>query len=513
MLTLKPSPSLRPGSAGSSPEDFPTRQQLIHAVSLATLMALVGFVLSYSLFVHPISDLHFHRIDRKRAEEAPPLAYSQSPGVAWEGGGGYAGGLGSMPDPERGPNLDLMVPDVATETPAQTPTPTPTPTVTATALPVDNPDSVPQFGATHHTHPSSATHPSATGSATPAAVSSTARHPVVSQEESWKIASPSLFQMMDNEGPVGGGAVIDPTGLAITCLSSLHPDGLSRIQLGSLSLSATVLARDPEHDIALLQLTPGTYPVLALDQEPPHARELLSIPAGTDPSHFQDARVVTASSRDYLRFRGVQSEAANGVAMINDRGELAGITLGRPLGYPGSNFGIGIDAATIKALLDARKDIASSPRPVSSRLADLLGDAVPTLTQRTPPSQSNGKLVAGEAMGNYPLGMTMAMLTAEMGSGSTVFEKDGFTTVDFPTPRLRCTLVKGRVVAIETDYGFYSTPGGLSAGAPADLNRLRSEVPEAVFGDIKPGTGVASGIGIEVEANGGKVARLRLVPR
>jgi hypothetical protein len=342
---------------------------------------------------------------------------------------------------------------------------------------------------------------------------SVARHRIVSQDEAWNLASSALFQMEGSSGPVGAGAIIDSSGLAVTCLSNMQQEGLSRIQLGSQVLSASILARDPEHDIALLQISGGSYASVMLSPESPHAGEILSIPAGTDPAHFQDAEVATVSTGDYFRFRGIQPESANGVAMINRRGELVGISLGRPPGFPGHSHGLGIDASTIRALLNARHDLDGPAKPAATRVAEMLFGSVPQISQRTAPSASNGKLSAGEAMGNYPLGMTMELLTRELGHGEVVYGRDGFQTVDFATPRLRFTVVKDRVVAIESDFGFYSTQGGMSPGAPADTRRLNTEVPGAVLGDSKPGVGVASGVGIEAEAYQGKVARLRVVPR
>ncbi|CAN0438099.1 unnamed protein product, partial [Phaeothamnion confervicola] len=102
----------------------------MQALAWSVLTGVLGFGVSYYLFVKNEVISNVPRIDRQAAEAAPPLAYrSNSDGVNYSFAGYSGGSLADSKD-AKGPLLALKVPKVddLPKAPVAINTPTPTPT-------------------------------------------------------------------------------------------------------------------------------------------------------------------------------------------------------------------------------------------------------------------------------------------------------------------------------------------------------------------------------------------------
>ena len=309
------------------------------------------------------------------------------------------------------------------------------------------------------------------------------------------------------------GVVVDPTGLVVSQASTCEPYALRGVQVGGKKVSATMKAVDSENDLALIQLPPGSYQALPLAPSPPDLGERLALGAGFDYSLAPvDAVSRGQMARGAFLYQGVSPTAARGGPILNDRGEVSGIVLGRLRGFPGHSFNLAADSAAIQRLWKGTPPSSGGRDPVLQNCTRALIRAVPSLTDRQKPTRANSKIEPGQNLGNFVLGMTSAQLEGELGAGDRRELASGVTVLDYPAQVLTFYLVADRTVAIATTYNFYTSRKGLCVGTPVDSRRLGREFDSYLRGPQRRGEHVISdGLELTIDESG-KVSRLILVP-
>ena len=158
----------------------------------------------------------------------------------------------------------------------------------------------------------------------------------------------------------GSGVVVSPDGLVLT--NNHVVEGASLIQLmlrSGLSVSARVLGRDPDTDLAVLRAeTPETLPALALADSKRVRAGHIAIAIG-NPLGFQStatAGIVSAVGRSLRANNGrliddvIQTDAAlnpgnSGGALVNSSGQVIGINTATIMGAQGICFAVASNTA------------------------------------------------------------------------------------------------------------------------------------------------------------------------
>ena len=130
---------------------------------------------------------------------------------------------------------------------------------------------------------------------------------------------------------------------------------------------------------------------------------------------------------------------------------------------------------------------------------------------RETPNRSNAKVVPGQALGNYPLGLRVEQLRKELGQGQVLEQKGGYCRILYSAPRLTFTLADNVVVGIETDYNFYTLDGGVTVGTTKEPSELTSVFSPSITHDADNLEALASP-GLELLFSNGAVATIRVVP-
>ncbi|MCA9792310.1 MAG: trypsin-like peptidase domain-containing protein [Candidatus Eremiobacteraeota bacterium] len=499
-------------------EEFPRKEHLVFAGTVSLVTALAGFLLSYNLFLGPVKDGEIKRVDRRTAEgyrervrqarqsqsnsrSAPPtytyLAYHRKPKEERR--------LASKSMPVAPVPEATTAPEVKPSKPAPSPSPS--------ASPRRSSDDRRRPKQTAH----ATTRPKPTVDAGPALVfpDIKKRPSLSSLDNQWSLANASLVRMADLEGNYISGVVVDESGLAVTRSSRLGPSHLSRTWVNGSLGSATLVSRDPTLDLALIQLPPGSYKAVPLAPEGPGRGERLAYHDANDSNSYHplEAQAMGAAGPGFFHFRGVTRDGDAGSPLLNERGELEGIVLGRMGGFPGHCFNLAVNSAGVYRMLRrANPDSGSNEDPVSARTAAMLSETVPMLMDRTRPSRSNAKVIPGKSLGNFTLGMTEKQLESELGPPEARTLASGLRRLDYPANFLTFSLVGDRVVAIETTYSFYSTEKGLCVGTALDPIRLRREFDNYIKERYLKGEVVLTP-GLELELDDDvKVSKIVVVP-
>lgn len=484
-------------AAVADSEDYPTRQDLIRAGGLAVFSGLVGFVVTYALFVRPnLKETLLAGLDRRAAETSQPHAYKESQGAGYTFSGSYSTAT-SVREKRvskfvvETPKLVALAPE-ATATPSATPSASPT----AQALPLPGQD---YHTKTSHLHIEAPPEPAT-------AVTAPERPGEVDFGQAWQRAASGWVTFGDGLR-VGGEGVVVADGQVLTTLSAYQATG-GRGMLAGSPVSSHLIASDSANDLALLQLDSGAGVPVPLCPEAAAAGQLLVAGDVLNPGTFQEVRSRGPAGAD-LGYYGWTSSPSGGSPLINNRGELVALSLPRA-GWNSLSWNVAVPSATLQAFLANRPRGGSSP-PTNGveRWASCLRSHATPLTERVAPSRSNGRVVAGQAMGNYPLGLTADQLKAELGAGEVLETRGNLQRINYSGPRLVFTLADGVVVAIETDYSFYALENGWAVGARVDSNQARSQLPSTIFHRRAAFEAVCSP-GVELHFDGGQISLLRV---
>jgi serine protease Do len=194
-------------------------------------------------------------------------------------------------------------------------------------------------------------------------------------------ASEDLFSLSPSQHRVNGmgtGIVIDPRGYIVTNHHVVEDVSLLRVRLGDgTTLSARVVARDTESDLALLKINPPRpLPVMPLGtaKDLQVGETVVAVGNAYGYDHTVTVGVVSAIGRDVslnkdVRYRAlIQTDAAinpgnSGGPLVNMEGQLVGVNVAIRAGAQGIGFAIPVDSmigvgSQMLAQVRARQNIA-----------------------------------------------------------------------------------------------------------------------------------------------------------
>ncbi|MBS2036031.1 trypsin-like peptidase domain-containing protein [bacterium] len=490
-------------TAGEPEEEYPSKDDLIKAGVVALITGLLGFVVTYSVFVRPYRQgKSLAGLDRHAAESSQPAAYRQSD----QGAAGYAvayTSAGGTTYEQRKSKLEIQTPERKAPVPQEDARPQATPTPQPTSLPL--PGSAYQQRQSHlQVHAPQSQLPSVDAQTVPPP-----RPSETSFSEAWQRASAGWITLGDGLHTGGQGVQVSETQI-LTTLSAFRSGG-GMCMLNGQRVSVQMVASDSRQDLALLQIqgsSPGT-PV-------PLSPDVISV----------DQTYVCGDQRNFgrtleLRGRGLTGPCGafdgftgaidGGAPIINNRGEMVALALPRPP-WPGMSWNTAIPSSACQAFINAHPAGGGSPPPVSDMWVQAIRSKVTAQSERETPNRSNARIIAGQALGNYPLGLSQAQLQKELGQGQILEQKGAFCRILYSAPRLTFTLAEGMVVAIETDYNFYTLEGGLAVGSVKEPSELRGQFSPAVTYDTGALESLASP-GLEILFNNCSIATIRVVPQ
>ncbi|MEW6278559.1 MAG: trypsin-like peptidase domain-containing protein, partial [Candidatus Eremiobacterota bacterium] len=249
-----------------------------------------------------------------------------------------------------------------------------------------------------------------------------------------------------------------------------------------------------EGELVVLRVPAGGGGAPLAPEAPSQGEELAFAAGAGAPSAFQSALVLEPTpgiGEGTFRFQGAAYPTNAGSPLINSRGEVIGLVLGKPWAYPGSNFSIGVDTAALYSALQKARAGTLSPRPpdpesFSQAVRASMLSSLPDPGDSQAAGRSNARIQAGRSMGNYPIGMSREELEREFGAGSVPSFPGGFRTVRVDPYPLEFTLLDDRVVAISTTDRFYATARGGGVGATLDVLQRDPAFSNRVVG-VPPG--------------------------
>lgn len=518
------------------------RSQVIAGLALAVFSALVGFLLTWGGVQGRGKRLDLPAVDRRAAESGrvarpgstvPQLGEAPAPA--------QAPALAVAPAPAEAPGLDVptvpatgVIPEVPTAaSPAPSPAaeagaaaPRPGPTAPSVYL---QPAPRPPGGGYPGGSRKGRTQPRRDGAPAPGQPDGYAAAPVPPGasarrypdpgparperplDEIWAAVSPACLLLESDQFPVGSATAVG-NGLMVTTLGALR-------QRGPLSFAGNYgvgdpVATDPQHGLALL-MGAGNLG-LALAPAAPVAGQELAAGPGFQSGDFQRCVVSERLPGGLFLFRGLTLPGSTGAPMVNTRGEVVGIVLGKASGYPGNDYGIAADTSLVLALLETRDE--GPPRGPS---ADVVSQQVQRLMLRDVPAvdhersaRSNARVIPGTSLGNYRIGVERDALVKALGAGQSRWVGEDVESLAYRVYRLEFTLMAGRVVAISTTDPFYGTSTGIGVGTNWAEARPGPEFGEAVIGFAPGGRFVVVGAGLELDVGPrGEVQRLTVTPR
>lgn len=200
-----------------------------------------------------------------------------------------------------------------------------------------------------------------------------------------------LAQSQNRVNGMGTGIVIDPRGYIVTNHHVVEDVSLLRIRLGDgTTLAARVVARDTEHDLALLKINPPKpLPVMPLGtaKDLQVGETVVAVGNAYGYDHTVTVGVVSAIGRDVslnkdVRYRSlIQTDASinpgnSGGPLVNMAGELIGVNVAIRAGAQGIGFAIPVDnmigvASTMLAQVRGRQNVA----PVGLLIKDDVTDS------------------------------------------------------------------------------------------------------------------------------------------
>jgi serine protease Do len=264
-------------------------------------------------------------------------------------------------------------------------------------------------------------------------------------------ASDELFALTPSQNRVNGmgtGIVIDPRGYIVTNHHVVEDVSLLRVRLADgTTVSARVVARDAESDLALLKISPlGPLPVMpmgtAKDLQVGETVAAIGNAYGYD--HTVTVGVVSAVGRDVslnkdVRYKAlIQTDASinpgnSGGPLVNMAGELVGVNVAIRAGAQGIGFAIPVDsmitaAGQMLAQLRAKQNVAPSGLAVKDELVETHGPtARRVLVERVEGSAEKAGLRRGDVVvkvGEVAVGSALdverGLLDHEAGAGVEV---------------------------------------------------------------------------------------------
>ncbi len=483
------------------PEEYPTKDDLIRAGVLALVTGVFGFTLTYALFVRPYRQgKSLAGLDRHAAESSQPAAYRQTDQQSIGYAGSYGGSSGVDPE-KRKSKLEIKPPERKQAVAQNVPTPTPTPSATSLPLPDEA-----------YKQRESNLRVRAPQPQVAAVVAPTGPPPRPSETsfaEAWQRASPGWITFGGGLRSGGQGVQVSDSHI-LTTISAFRSSG-GQCMLAGTRVSVTMIAADGRQDLALLQIQ-GPSPGTSVPISPENPGNDQNFICG-DPHNL--GRTLEVRSRGQTgpccAFDGYTGAADGGAPLINNRGELVALSLPRPA-WGGMSWSTAIPASACKAFVDSHSAGGASAPPPTEMWVQAIKTRVSIQPDRDTPTRSNAKVIPGQALGNYPLGLRLEQLRKELGQGQMLEQKGGYCRILYSAPRLTFTLADNVVVGVETDYSFYTLDGGLAVGSTKEPSELTSVFRPSITHDADNLESLASP-GLEILFNSGNIATIRVIPQ
>ncbi len=341
-------------------------------------------------------------------------------------------------------------------------------------------------------------------------------------------ASEEMFSLQPSQNRVNGmgtGIVIDPRGYLVTNHHVVEDVSLLRVRLSDgTTLSARVVARDTEHDLALLKINPPKpLPVMPLGtaKDLQVGETVVAIGNAYGYDHTVTVGVVSAVGRDVslnkdVRYRSlIQTDASinpgnSGGPLVNMAGELVGVNVAIRAGAQGIGFAIPVDSmitvtSNMLAQVRGRNNVASMGLFIKDEVNDSAVQRKVVVEAVDGPAAKAG-LRKGDVLMRVAEVPVLSMLDVERGllereAGSrveVVVRRDGreqtmnvtlesaARPVSQPTGTLTATTNAAAAAAqVWRQFGFqlYNLPN------PAEITRAFPQLNGGLLlGEIRPGS-------------------------
>lgn len=449
-----------------------TRKELAAGIAFALVTASLGFTLTRG----HLAGLHLHLrpLDR-RAAEAPSGGGDDRPGRFHAPAAGqpltYIPYAGPPPPALTGEDVAFNAPDASAS--PQEATPTATGAATATPPPLPSRPAAP---------PTPQVTPVATPTPPPAAPPShprslwpdgpSPRRPDGPVDSAWSVVAPSLARIQTGNDAYVSGVVVDGSGIVATRWSALPGSPQVQVSVNGQTVTGSVLGGVDGVDLALIQLPGGSWPAAPLCPEPPVQDEVLGyLPGPGGPtSGLQHARVIGAvpEGSGLLSFMGAVGSGDAGNILVNGRGELAAIVLGKPASFPGCSTCLAADMSSLWQVLQARTAGTLSAHETDANLLNTQFRAMLGTELGSPAGPGQGTdVIPGASVGMYRLGMSLSDLQRALGTitDPTPGADPGWDVLHDPVSQTDFYLADGRVVAMRTTNPVFTTRLGVGVGA------------------------------------------------
>ena len=309
----------------------------------------------------------------------------------------------------------------------------------------------------------------------------------------------SMIRMTDVNGLYHVGLILDSSGKALISDSFINDGSIERVSYNGESIRGSLIARDAEYGIALIQLPAGSYATIPLAPDPPaRGEELLAF--GPSASRCLPTTVRTGASFGQAGFlvEGFLGSATWGSPLLNARGELVGCNFSSLPDFPGSGVHLAADSAAIYRLLRGYQN--GSPSAYDNTLREALGRLTSLASEsKDEDGTKRGRVLAKVGVSQFYIGMSREEANQWVSSPQRSSGRAGMENWRSPAPPLELVFVNDTLVAVSTDYTGFSTETGLSVGAPIDASLLRRSFERFLLVD---GQAMIPGLDIMLDREG-----------
>lgn len=310
----------------------------------------------------------------------------------------------------------------------------------------------------------------------------------------------SMIRMTDVNGLFHVGLILDSSGKALVSDSYINDGSLNRITYNGEVIRGTVLARDAEYGIALVQLPRGNYgPTIPLAPGPPaRGEELLAFGPSSSRCLSTTVRAGVGFAQAGFLVEGFLGSSTWGSPLLNERGELVGCNFSSLPDFPGSGVHLAADSAAIYRLLRGYDN--GDPSAYDGTLREALNRVTSLASEtRDEDGTKRGRIMARVGVSQFYIGMSTSEASQWVSSPARSSGHAGMENWRSQAPPLELVFVNDTLVAVATDYTGFSTMTGLSMGAPIDSSTLRRSFDRFLLVD---GLALMPGLDIMLDREG-----------
>jgi hypothetical protein len=308
----------------------------------------------------------------------------------------------------------------------------------------------------------------------------------------------NTFVLADLRGGYEVGLGLDASGRALVSTAYTSPQYLSRVWVDGTLRSATVLGRDPQLGLALIQIDGKSFHNIPLAPSPPSRGErLLAFGSRGKGTTTIDCRSGMTFGRAGFFVAGGLGARTLGAPLFNDRGELVGCHVHSLPEAPGSGIHLVSDSAAIYRLVRGYQG-GGSIGTVQSEAVSALGDF---LAGREHDGETKrGRVLPGIGLSDFHLGMSPDTTEQWLSTPRKRKVSSGLELWTSPAPPVTLYFVDQRLALVASGHTGFATPDGLAPGVSVEIGQLTSEYPEIEFA-----RGNAVTPGLDVMISRGKI--------